>query len=743
MSGYARCLVRPRRIEWHRRMSLLGLATSVSCLGFAVAQAQTADVRILEEVIVSAQKQAERIQDVPVPVTVLNTENLATNNQVRLQDYYTQIPGLTWSTKDVGEPILAIRGLLTGGYTNPTVGIVIDEVPYGPSVVQGSSPSVPDIDPNDLARIEVLRGPQGTLYGASSLGGLVKFVTVEPSTEAVTGRVQLGTTSVNDSDDIGYNVRGAVNVPLSDTAAFSVSGFTLRDPGYVDNVQTGEDDINERDSEGGRVAFVWHPSDAFSLKLGALLQNTETKGPAEVDTALGHEPQQNVLPGAGGHTRDVQAYSVTMSGKVGAVEWISATGYSIDDADNTVDATAIGGGFFSGLAQGLFGVAGAAIVGDVETEKFTQEVRLTVPLGSKVQWLIGAFYGDEDLDANVIDSARDPVTGAEAGRIITFKTPTSFTERAAFTNLTFDVTDRFDVQVGGRVFENEESSVSMRTGPQALVWFGSDPSVDAGVSSKDSSSTYLLTPRFKISPDWMAYARLASGYRPGGANTTCLPPFPCGYKADRTKNYELGLKGTAFGNTVSFDLSAYYIDWQDLQLTQYSPTFFAYIDNASEARSEGVEVAVDSRPLDGLTVSAWLAWNNAELTEDLPHGQAVGSAGDRLPYSSRISGALSFQQAFPVGASATGFIGSSLSYVGDREGAFQGLFASPGRDQLPSYTQLDLRGGVTFDSWTVHAFVNNITDERGLLKAGRDSNSPTYVTYIQPRTIGVSLIKSF
>ena len=181
----------------------------------------------------------------PVPVTALNAQALVDNNQLRLQDYYTSVPGLNVSPAVQSTQVISIRGITTGYGTNPTVGITVDGVPYGASTGLGGGQVVPDIDPGDLARVEVLRGPQGTLYGASSMGGLINFVTVDPSTEAVSGRVQVGTDEVYNGAGLGYSARGSVNVPLSDTLALRASGFVREDPGYIDNPILHINGINE------------------------------------------------------------------------------------------------------------------------------------------------------------------------------------------------------------------------------------------------------------------------------------------------------------------------------------------------------------------------------------------------------------------------------------------------------------------------------------------------------------------
>jgi iron complex outermembrane receptor protein len=253
----------------------------------------------IEEIIVTAQKRSERLQDVPVPVTAINADSLVNNSQLRLQDYYTSIPGLTVTPSVPAAQVLSIRGITTGP-GNPTVGITVDDVPYGASTELGGGIIVPDIDPGDLDRVEVLRGPQGTLYGASSMGGLVKLVTVDPSTDGVSGRVQAGTSSVYNGAQLGYNMRGSVNVPLSDSLAVRASAFTRLDPGYIDNPVRGIDGVNEARASGGRLAALWRPSEVFSLKLSALYQQIKGDGSSDVDLQPGlGDLQQNYLRGIG------------------------------------------------------------------------------------------------------------------------------------------------------------------------------------------------------------------------------------------------------------------------------------------------------------------------------------------------------------------------------------------------------------------------------------------------------------
>ncbi len=703
--------------------------------------AGNSDAKHADEIIVTAQKRSERLQDVPVPVTAITAETLLNNNQLRLQDYYTKVPGLSLALiGNGGAPTLTIRGLATGGATNPTVGIVIDDVSYGASEYFGLGNWAPDLDPSDLARVEVLRGPQGTLYGASSLGGLLKFVTVDPSTGSFSGRMQAGVSSVSHGDDLGYSVRGSVNVPLGETFAVRLSGQTRQDPGYIDNVQNGRSDANKADVSGGRIAALWRPSDAFSMKLSALYQDSKRHGSNEVHQLPGLEGlQQRVLPGAGGYDRNTQAYGATLNARLGAADLTAATGYSIDKIVSYLDLAPIANGLYSTLANTYFGVQGAFEPLHTKTTKFSQEVRLSVPIGSRLEWLVGAFYTQEDYPTDAVFFAADPATGATAGTLLGLDIPSDYEEYAAFTDLTVHFTDRFDIQFGGRLSENRQTYSSTRGGPLVAVFFRNQFVVPE-VRSKDSPFTYLVTPRLRVSPDLMVYARFASGYRPGGPNTACGPTIPCGYGADTTQNYELGIKGALFDRALSYEASAYYIDWKDIQVNLLSATAgIGFTDNGGQAKSRGVEISVETRPLKGLTLSAWVAYNDAELTKVPLTSTLGGIAGDRLPYSSPFSGNFSASQEFPLWSNSAGFVSGSVSYVDNR----RGNFSQTALAVFPAYTQVDLSAGVRFNSWTVSAFLNNAADERGVLRNGAASTNPAFVSYIEPRTVGLTVAKTF
>jgi len=618
---------------------------------------------------------------------------------------------------------------------------MIDDVPFGAQ----SLIVVPDLDPGDLARIEVLRGPQGTLYGASSMGGLVKFVTLDPSTEGVNGRLQAGTNSVRNGAELGYTARGSVNVPLTSDLAIRASAFTREDPGYIDNPVLGIDGINKVRASGAHISALWRLSNDFSLRLSALYQRIKSDGGSDITVLPGlANLQQSYARGVGGYNKQAQAYSATLKGRIGSIDLVSLTGYNVNSPTDSFDWTAVLGP----LVQGDFPLSTAAPISDHgRTSKITQEIRLSSPIGRKVDGLLGAYYTHEYSPYSQTVLAQDAISGAVAGQWIDIPFSTKYTEYAAFADLTYHVTEQFDIEIGARESHIAQTGNTSATGPGTIWIYGvPSPYRPPQVHSTSNPFTYLLTPQFKVSPDLMLYARLASGYRSGGSNAGGGPGIPPEFGPDKTKDYEIGAKGNLLGHTASFDLSIYYIDWQGIQLGLVNPaTNLAFTGNAGRAKSQGVELSIETRPVTGLKVAAWVAVADAELTTFPPEALLAGTyafPGDRLPYSSRFSGSLSVDEEFPLWGQTTGFVGASASYVGDRKDVFTGPPPAQ-RQKLPAYAKTDLRAGVKYESWTVNLYANNITDRRGLITGGAGNPIPYSFYYIQPRTVGLSLSRVF
>jgi outer membrane receptor protein involved in Fe transport len=718
---------------WSFRHALMAGSALTLIAGAVQAQETNGGV---ETIIVTAEKRAERLQDTPVPVGVIEAAKLTDNNLTLLRDYYTRVPGLSIQADIVSQQEFSIRGITTANSGIPTVGVTVDGIPYGGSTNPTASNYIPDIDPSDLASIEVLRGPQGALYGGNAMGGLVNFVTVDPSTSGFSGRFLAGIETISNGNGPGYSLRGAVNVPVTDDLAMRVSVYNREDPGFIDNPSLSLKGLNETKADGARWSALWQPSDWFSLKVSALYQYYKTKGLPEADVGPGlGDLQQNYLKEEGrGYDRSVQAYSAIANADFGFFQLTTLTGYNVNRSHSTLDFSYV----FGPIVQPVFGVTGAPYNLHGHVNKISQEVRLTGTIWQNFDWLVGLFYTHEKGPTLEEIDAADAVTGRPAGVDFTYAFPASFDEYAAFGDLTYHFTDNFDVQLGGR-----ESFDRSTFGPatEGGAFFGPVPQTVPQQSAKDNAFTYLLTPRYKISSDLMVYARFASGYRPGGPNAafTGFPPYS---SPDKTEDYELGLKGDFFDHTLSIDASLFHIDWKRIQITAIDPkTAFQYVTNGNAASSEGFELSATVRPRDGLTISGWVDYDDAVLTKDFPATANVnGFAGNKLPIDPTYSGHLSVNQDFEISEEWRGYVGGDVSYVGRRLGSFT---SAPQRQVFPSYTKVDLNMGLKFGTWTANLYVDNLADERGIVGGGQGYDPPDAFVYITPRTIGFNLIKTF
>jgi iron complex outermembrane recepter protein len=700
-----------------------------------VAPAPATDAR--DEVVISAQKQAEPLTSVPVPVSVLDAPALARQSRFRIQDYALQVPGLTVTPNEFnGSATIAIRGIISSDVTNPTVAATLDDVSLGSSTSIGGGYVVPDLDPSDLARIEVLRGPQGTLYGASSMGGLLKYVTTDPSTEARSAHFEAGTNSVYSGGSAGYNSSVSLNAPLSDSLAVRGGVSTRMSPGYINNVQANRMDVNGTRTFGSHLAALWRPSSQLKVKLSALYQkNTASAAPYVTRAAGLGELSQAFLPQTGRVQRQLGAVVATIQAHLGSFDLTSVTGYTtnryVDRLDYSVPSSV--------FTLALFNTPHAIDTDDNTTRKVSEELRLSTHLGTHLEWLVGGYFTRE-YSPYVMQLLAADSGGSSIGQAQLVHLSSQYREWGEFTDMTFRFSDHFDIQLGGRASQILHTYQQENSGP--LTNYLESPYVIPESEIHARAFTYLLTPRLRVSPDLMIYLRAASGYRPGGINPAYFPGVPQEFEPDKTENYELGLKTTLFDGRVSLDGSVYRIDWRGIQLSLVDPANGEnYFINGNGARSEGVELSAQLDPADSLRLSGWLTYDNAVLTQDMSNnGAAYGRAGDRLPYGTRFAAHFSWEYRFPVGHLA-GSYGAAMSYVGSRVGAFTaaGPDGPQQRQELPGYMQIDWRSVLgKAGSWSLQLYINNVADRRGIIGGGLGTPVPTAFELIQPRTIGVS-----
>ena len=707
--------------------------------GATAAQGQPSAVQAQGDqnaIVVTAQKRTQRVLDVPQSVSVISGESLENQHAQRLSDYLTRIPSANIVESQPGNSRIVLRGINAGG-VGATVATYIDETPFGSATsLANGAILAPDIDPFDLARVEVLRGPQGTLYGANSLGGLVKYVTVAPDPHMVGAAAEAGVENVSHGQT-GYWVRAAGNIPVSNTAAFRVSGFYRDDPGYIDDPNHGTD-INDGKHYGGRASFMIRPVQPLRIRLSAMAENLRSDNTSTIDLdpdtlrpSLGTLEHSRVI----NEPNDVnyRLYNGTIDYDFGSVALVSATSYGTLDQKQAEDASAQ----YGGLLSAIFGMPLGTAVGQTMTQRrFTQEVRLASSGKQAIEWTIGGFYTHERNRLGQDLYAVEGATGAPVSSLdglILVSLPSRYSEYAGFANATWHLAPKFDLTAGGRWSHNTQSEVQNTDGPLA----GGASSF--GGHSSDSVFTYSVAPTFKPNDNTRIYARVAKGYRPGGPNAVSpLAPtdVPRQFGPDTTTNYEIGLKTQTADHLLSLELTGFLIDWKAIQLLAQVGDF-GVNTNGGTARSKGIEFTAGLNPAPGLSLYANGAYVDAHLTSDAP-ALVGGVAGDQLPYNPKWQATVGAEYERNLNLHVTGHAGVSWHYTGTRYSDFD---AASGQRRLRPFSQVDAHAGVDVGRFRIDAFAHNLTDARGIVNLGffGPVSGDLSAAVIQPRTIGLSL----
>lgn len=497
---------------------------------------------------------------------------------------------------------------------------------------------------------------------------------------------------------------------------------------------SGIRNINRGSAYGGNVAFAWKPSDDFSIRLNAIVQDLRSNGSPFADPTLG-DLKQNDIPNTGTSRTQSQNYMATIEGRVGDFQITSVTGYGIYRGKQRQDLTPLLGS----TMLDAFGVEGAVVPIDFRTKRFTEELRVSYSLGTLADWTVGGFYNHETSQVDYDYLAADPNTGAIVDNFV-LGVPTTFREYAVFSNLSVHPAAGLDIQLGFRNSHNRQTYSEVNDGNIGEITTGvPGPIINPRVVTKDSSTTYMATIQYKFNPDLMVYGRYATGYRAGGPNPLCVVSgYACQFGPDTTENYEVGLKGTVFDKALTFEFSLYSIKWKDIQIQVFNELGGFYV-NASQARSRGAEFSATLRPWKGGSLNGSATYNDAALSRDFPAGSAYGVKGDRLPFAAKFSASIAAEQRFDLDESLAGVLGLNVSYVGSRVGSF---IDTADRQRYPAYTEIDVRAGLESGSWTFTVYAKNLTDKRGLLSGGIGAFNRGF-QFIRPRTIGATVSKTF
>ena len=724
-----------------RRSALTAAAGLLGLGAAATATAQTStNVAALEEVVVTAQKFEQKLSETPLSVTAISARNLEALGATQFRDFANSVPSLTFTTSGVGSTQVNLRGITTGNNISPTVGIYVDEVPYGSSTPFASGAQLAlDVGLFDVSRIEVLRGPQGTLYGASTMGGLLKYVSVVPDTTAFAATARAGVVSTS-GGGVGYDAAAAVNAPLADDkAALRVSGFYTHDGGFIDNLTNGHDDVNEAEVYGGRADLLFKPADKLTLRVAAFAQDITRDGTAAADFGLATgEPIDGDLDQrrlrAEPFDQQFRLASGTLDYEFEGATLTSITSYQIVRSNATTDVSAF---FVPALGAGGIVLGSVDVFKKNETDKFTQELRLAAT-GPRLDWTIGAFYTDEDSDQFQKLNASTPDGAVFPVNLLTVELPSTFEEYAGFGTLTWHATDKLDFTGGLRYAHNSQTFEQIGSG--ALVF--SVPERD----DSDSILTYLATIRYRASDNLMSYVRYATGYRPGGPNIVVndlngQPLASPTFGADELRSYEAGIKTTTSDGSFGVDAAVYFIKWDDLQINAVR-NGLGVVANAAAAESKGAELTLTWVPVPQLALVGAFAYIDAELSEDAP--DLGGLEGDRLPDTPDFTGSLAADYSFELGGREA-FLGTTVRHVTDRVSSYDASAGVPQYD-LPEYTTVDFRTGIQLGAARLQLYLKNAFDERGQLSATTGFSAlggPAWVSLVQPRTIGLNFITQF
>uniref|UniRef100_UPI0035CA54A7 TonB-dependent receptor n=1 Tax=uncultured Sphingomonas sp. TaxID=158754 RepID=UPI0035CA54A7 len=725
----------------------------------------------LGDIIVTANKRNESLIKVPQSLTAISGDALAYRNQTRIEDFAAQVPGFNLQSFGNKGLKLILRGI-NAGAAAATTAVVIDETPFSyQSGLALGDRNTANIDTFDMERIEVLKGPQGTLYGASAEGGLLKYVTNKPDPKKLEAAVEASGETVAHGGT-GGAFKAMINLPFWDgKGAIRASGFYAEVPGYADNVLIGRNDTNNGHRYGGRISILLAPTEDFSVRLTASRQDQRFFDDGSIDVVGSdsdpYNPPANQFDAASGGRLVHNSYygnpsnntyelaNLTANWDIGFADLVSSTSYGKLSSQFRLDITT--GSYSPGVtyAEGFGnGYASPLAIRTRQTNagrRWNQELRLTSKPdssigGMKLDWLLGGFFAHESNTFDQffqfvnIPTNQELTTPAPGGGSTL---PSTYREFSAFGNATLHISDKLFVQGGIRYAHiNQSSTVTSYpgffTGATSIV-------VNPTLTSSENKATWSAQVGYNVTSNSLIYGRVATGYRSGGpqfAIPGAPADVPLTYKPDSLTNYEVGFRTSLLHKMLTIDVAAFYIDWKDVQVTtSYRSTIsgieYQITGNAGAASSKGVEWAFGLSPVKGLKLSTTGAYTEAHLTKDAP--DLPGFKGDDLAFVPRWSTSVSLDYEARLSDGVKGFAGVSWDYTGKRFADFS--LYSVSHFELPSYSSASGQAGVDFGKYSASLYVRNLTDERGITTYGQNGgyNFTGNATIIQPRTIGIKL----
>jgi iron complex outermembrane receptor protein len=703
-----------------------GLGWMATPLTTRAADSTPFDADMLEEIIVTATKRAERALDVAASISVISAADLETLHVTSLQDLAAAAPGfVVVSVGSPGQTGIVLRGLpiLSGG---SLVATLIDDSAVGSSAAFANEPGFElDMLPYDLERIEILRGPQGTLYGANSMGGLLKYVTKDPNLTTSEAQVGGETFVIKGGGSLGAGARGSWSAPLIDgTLAVRASLYGQETPGYLKNPLRGLNHENSLSQHGGRLSMLWQPAIELKVELQGIYQRTDSAGDANIFAQeLGTPQDAYYRPGnwLGGDltdphvipepfSSDLKFFSGTLDWHTAFADLVSVTSYSDKQVAQTQDFSEI-----AGYLQPLLDPNVTSMLNQsrfyVSVRRASQEIRLASPSGQRFEWLAGVYYTDEkatnDQFLDALDSQLKLIPSLNP--FFAAHVPSSYTETALFGSSTYRITGQFDLTVGLRWLRNKQY-VDQDTLPGLYL-----PASNSINRSAETPKTYSVGARYHPQADTMVYLRVASGYRPGIPNQIIpgYPEIPPQAKSDTMVNYEIGVKSELINRKATLDLAVFKIDWSHMQLYIPIPNNnISYAINAGKVTSEGFEFAAIYWPVDAFHLAVNAGYSDAFATKAVP---AAGIfIGTRLP-SPKWTAAATFDYRMRDLNQWTPHLSGSWRYIAP---TYSTLSTTPPVGLTPGYSWVDVDLHMTKGRYDVSLYAKNLLDKRALNTAG-------------------------
>ncbi|MES2072181.1 MAG: TonB-dependent receptor [Pseudomonadota bacterium] len=724
----------------------------------------------IETVTVTAQKRKEDASKVPLSISVMTGEDLVGQHISDVGDITRSIPNISYSGASgsgAGLSNIEIRGVSSAA-GSATVGIYMDDV----SMTTRNLYSLGSAEPKlfDLDRIEVLRGPQGTLYGASSMGGTIKFITNQPNLNERESTIYSELSSTKDAGT-NYTVNGVFNLPLiKDEMALRIGLQKGRNSGYIDQVSpvTGKviaSGINSEDSSVARIALKWVPMRGLVITPSVFYQDVKSDDIDASYTSLPKNQTSKIVREPGKDKLVVP--SLTVNYDMGFADLVSVSSYFKRNFDRTQDGTIVNSSYIGSLISSpaglgeLVGGLPSAVYLNNEVTQFSQEIRVASkpydPKVSPITWIGGVFYSN--LRTHVVDN--EPVFGinqaftAAGANIVdvlgfVFPQDNSYfsarhyhtTQTAVFGEASYYFSPTLQATVGARYIRASDSLT--RDGD--FFFAGDSPK-----HTYASSDFNALTPKFSLSwqvdPNNTLYATAAQGFRLGGQNRyvpydVCKADFnklgmtssPTSFDPDKLWSYEVGSKSRLMGNRLSLNLAAFYIDWDKLQQDVTLPGCgFDFETNVGKAKSYGLEVEIKGKPSANILLGFSGGYTNATLASDVP---SLGAkSGDSIQGVPKYNASLTGQYNFNITGDTYGFARAGVHWVGSSHGS---LIRTDPDYVRPSYNTVDASVGAAFGSWEVSLFAKNLlNNDKIIQKPNVQSVSEGY--RLRPLTVGLSL----